>query len=196
MSREVQAGNYILQRMRNELDPNLFYHNVPHVLDVVQAAQMIGTSEQISDSEMELLRVAALFHDAGFLVRAENHEEIGCDIAKNFLPGFGYTTQEITVICEIIMATRVPHDPKNLLEKIICDADLDYLGREDFFTTGYNIYREFRVRNVIGDMRDWNELQVKFLSSHHYFTDTAIQLRSAKKAEHLQIIEQLLRETA
>lgn len=192
----MQAGNYILQRMRNELDINLFYHNVSHVLDVVQAAEMIGTSEQINDLEMELLRVAALFHDAGFLVRAENHEQLGCDIVKDFLPGIGYTNHEITVICEIIMATRVPHNPKNLLEKIICDADLDYLGREDFFTTGYNIYREFRVRNVVSDMRDWNELQVKFLSSHQYYTDTAIQLRGAKKAEHLLIVKQLLRETA
>ncbi len=195
MSRADQAANYILERMKTELDPSLYYHNVPHVLDVVGAAEMIGKSENISDADMELLRVAALFHDAGFMIQADNHEMLSCDIAKDFLPVAGYNDHEIAAICDIILATRVPQNPKSLLEKIICDADLDYLGRDDFFITGNNIFMEFRHRNLVKDLREWNELQVKFLTSHNYFTQTSIRLRNAKKEEHLQKIKQVLLET-
>jgi uncharacterized protein len=195
MSRVDQAGKYVLNRMSKELDGDLFYHNVPHVLDVLQAAEMIGKLERISDTDMELLKVAALFHDSGFLVSPENHEKYGCDIAMEYLPKIGFTEDEIEVICNLIMATKVPQSPRCHLEKIICDADLDYLGREDFFTTGNNIFREFQARNLVADMRDWNELQVKFLTAHNYFTATSIRLRSERKAEHLQKIKQLLQET-
>ncbi len=195
MSRLEQAGDYILHRMEKELNGNLYYHNVHHVVDVVQAALIIGKNEHISDEEMELLHVAALFHDSGFIISPENHEKLSCDIAMEYLPGIGYSESEIAVICSLIMATRVPQSPRNHLEKIMCDADLDYLGRDDFFTTGHNIFREFHARHLVKDFRDWNEMQVKFLTAHNYFTTTSINLRSAKKAEHLQKIQQLLQET-
>ena len=194
MSRVDQAGNYILNRMRNELNNELHYHNVTHVLDVLQAVEMIGKNENVSDKELELLRIAVLFHDAGFIYGAENHEKSSCEIASEFLPGIGVTEQEIGIICNLIMATKVPQSPRSHLEKIICDADLDYLGRDDFFTTGNNIFREFQARNLVANMRDWNELQVKFLTAHNYFTSTSIKLRNSKKEEHLQKIKQLLQE--
>ena len=180
--------------MKNELNDDLHYHNVTHVLDVLQAVEMIAKSEKVSDTELELLQVAVLFHDAGFIVSPDNHEKASCEIAAEYLPGIGFTEKEMEVICNLIMATRVPQSPRTHLEKIICDADLDYLGREDFFTTGNNIFREFQARNLISNMRDWNELQEKFLTAHNYFTRTSIQLRSAKKGEHLLKIQQLLRE--
>ena len=194
MSRSEQAGDYILNRMTKELNDNLYYHNVHHVLDVVQAAVMIGKMEKISTDEMELLTVAALFHDSGFIISPDNHEKLSCDIALEYLPGIGYSGSEIAVICNLIMATRVPQSPRNHLEKIMCDADLDYLGRDDFFITGHNIFREFHARFLVKDLRDWNEMQVKFLTAHNYFTATSIHLRSTKKAEHLQKIKELLQE--
>lgn len=90
------------------------------------------------------------------------------------------------------MATRVPQSPDGLLEKIICDADLDYLGRDDFFSIGNKIFREFMARNIVANEQEWNELQVKFLSVHNYFTNTSILLRAAKKEAHLKQVQQIL----
>ena len=192
MNRADQAGQYILNRMRNELSGNLSYHNVSHVQDVVNAAIMIGKLEQISEDELELLKVAAYFHDSGFIIQPDNHEKLSCDIAMEYLPGIGFSESEISTICKLIMATRVPQTPTNHLEQIICDADLDYLGRDDFFTIGNTIYREFISRNVVANEKDWNELQVKFLSAHNYFTSTSIKLRGPKKEAHLMQIKNLL----
>ncbi len=192
MDRVEKARNYILNRMYSELNPVLYYHNVPHVLDVLSAAESIGTAENISNTDMELLKVAALFHDCGFIVDADNHEKLGCDIARKALPEFAFTDREIDVICGLILATRVPQSPSGLLEKIICDADLDYLGRDDFYSIGNKIYREFLERNIVANEQEWNELQVKFLSVHNYFTNTSIRLRAAKKNDHLKQVQQIL----
>jgi len=172
----------------------MHYHNVPHVMDVLNAAETIGKLEKINDQEMELLQVAALFHDSGFIISADDHEQLSCDIARKFLPEIGFSERELEVICSLILATRVPQTPSTHLEKIMCDADLDYLGRDDFFTTGNNIYLEFMARNLVSDKKSWDEMQVKFLTAHNYFTPTSIRLRSAKKAEHLQKIKQHLQE--
>lgn len=181
-----------MKRMHDELNPVLYYHNVPHVLDVLSAAESIGKAENISNADMELLKVAALYHDSGFVVNADNHEKLGCDIAVSALPEFGFTEQEVEVICGLILATRVPQSPSGLLEKIICDADLDYLGRDDFFSIGNKIFREFMARNIVANEQQWNELQVKFLSVHNYFTNTSIRLRATKKEEHLKQVRQIL----
>jgi hypothetical protein len=142
---------------------------------------------------MELVKVAVLFHDSGFIQGSKNHEEVGCELAKSNLPGFGYANEEINSICGMIMATIYPQKPKNHLEEIVCDADLDYLGRDDFFTIGNTLLREMNTNGSVQTEDDWNKLQETFLGSHHYFTETANRLRGKKKNEHLEKIRQMNR---
>src|SRR5262245_55819701 len=125
MTRYEKTKDFILDKLSRELPANLYYHGVHHVLDVLSAAEMLGGEEKISEKEMELVKVAVLFHDAGFTISPKNHEQIGCDMVKTNLPGFGYQEDEINIICGMIMATAYPQKPKNHLEEIVCDADLD-----------------------------------------------------------------------
>lgn len=191
--RYQQAYDYIINRMNQEISPSYYYHNVPHVLDVLQAAERIAKAEKIADADLELLKVAVLFHDSGFIKSPINHEAISCMFATEFLPGIGYSSTEIHAICKLIMATRVPHQPESILEEIICDADLDYLGRDDFFTTGHKIFRELFEQGNIEDEKAWNELQVKFLTAHRYFTETSIATRQEAKERHLEQVKALIR---
>jgi uncharacterized protein len=192
MTRYEKASEYIIRRLREELSPQFHYHNIDHVLDVLSSAEQLGREEGISETEMELLRVSALYHDSGFLIRPENHEVSGCDLVKQILPGMGYSTAEIEIICGMIMATKIPQSPSTHLERIICDADLDYLGRNDFFDTGNKVYRELKEFGVIQDTQEWNSLQVSFLSSHNYFTETAIRLRKSAKLRNLEEVKKQL----
>src|SRR5262245_4945060 len=127
MTRYEKTKSFIVDKLTRELPSHLYYHGVHHSLDVLSAAEMLGREEKISDKEMELVKVAVLFHDSGFTVSPKGHEEIGCDLVRKNLPGFGYNSDEINSICGMIMATAYPQKPKNHLEKIVCDADLDYL---------------------------------------------------------------------
>jgi uncharacterized protein len=137
-----KAGEYILDKLRNELPVRLTYHNVDHTVDVHDAAKFIGQQENIDTEDMKLLLTAALYHDSGYLIKDKGHEEESCRIAKEALSLHHYNLNEIELICGMIIATKVPQAPKNLLEKILADADLDYLGRDDFFTKGYQLFTE------------------------------------------------------
>jgi len=182
----------ILDKLEKELPKYLYYHNVKHTVDVVTEVELIGWAEGINDEEMLLLKTAALFHDVGHTVEYDNHEYHGTVIAREMLPKYGYSEDQIDRICEIIMATKLPPNPKNLLEEIICDADLDYLGRTDFIPVSNTLYKELHEQNKIGSLNQWNKLQVKFISGHQYFTKTARSLREVNKQKQIERISRLI----
>lgn len=188
----LAARKFILSKLKSELQTELFYHSYAHTLDVYDSAVEIAEMEGISGNELILIKTAALYHDSGFLKTYQEHEKAGCELVKQVLPDFDYSPQEIEVICGMIMATKVPQKPQNHLEKVICDADLYYLGREDFFPVGRNLFREFMHYGVVHTEEDWNRIQIGFLSNHCYFTETAKRLRAPRKAEHLAQIQRLV----
>jgi uncharacterized protein len=184
-----QTKAFILDKLKNELPAHLSYHSMAHVIDVYQAAENIGKQENISEYDMQLLLTAVLFHDSGFINGPKKHEEESCKIANQYLPGYDYSVKEIEKINGMIMATQIPQLPKNHLEEIICDADLDYLGRDDFFPISDSLYKEFNIAGMIGNENNWNKLQVTFFEAHHFFTNTALKLRQKKKDENLALVK-------
>jgi uncharacterized protein len=186
------AKLFILRKMESELTSKLTYHGVHHTLDVLKITSELCEEENISKRETKLLKTAALFHDCGFTETYTNHEEKGCEIAKKSLPQFGYNKDDVEIICGMIMATKIPQAPKSLLEKIICDADLDYLGRNDFYKIGNTLFEEFKEYKVILDKESWNRLQVGFIGGHNYFTETTLARRESKKQEYLQELKELV----
>ncbi|MBX7109149.1 MAG: HD domain-containing protein [Chitinophagales bacterium] len=177
---------FIIEKLRRGLDPRLTYHGVHHTIDVVKEAMQIASEEHVTDPEdLLILHIAALFHDTGFLFIYKDHEERSCLIAKEFLPAFGVSSDQLNRIYGMIAATKLPQSPKNHLEQIICDADLDYLGREDFFATGKALYLEWKSYRFVKDEDDWNVKQVRFLEGHHYYTKSSALRREALKAQHL-----------
>lgn len=179
----------ILNKLKNELPANLFYHSIDHTLDVYHCAESIAKEERISDSDLKLLLIAAIYHDAGYLEQNHNHEQISCEIARKYLPQFNYSQENIDLICGIIMATKIPQRPKNHLEKIICDADLNYLGRTDFFDIGENLYREMFAFGYIKNKVEWNRIQLDFMRQHHYFTTTVIKHNYSQKEKNIAIVQ-------
>lgn len=182
----------ILDKLEKELPRYLFYHNVKHTVDVVTEVELIGWAEGCTDEEVLLLKTAGLFHDAGHTIGYDGHEELGCQLARKFLPKYGYTDEQIEKICTIIMATQLPPTPNTILEKIICDADLDYLGRSDMIPVSNTLYKELKEQEKIGSFNDWNKLQVKFISGHQYFTQTARSLREVNKQKQIERIRSLI----
>ena len=184
----------ILDKLEKELPDYLYYHNVKHTVDVVTEVELIGWGEGCSDEEILLLKTAGLFHDAGHTVAYDNHEFYGTELAREMLPKYNYTPEQIDHICELIMSTKLPPKPKNLLEDIICDSDLDYLGRSDFIPVSNTLYEELKAQNKMGTLNDWNKIQVKFITGHQYFTNTARSLREVNKQLQIERIQSLITE--
>jgi class 3 adenylate cyclase len=182
----------ILDKLEKELPDFLYYHNVKHTVDIVTEVELIGWGEGCTDEEILLLKTAGLFHDAGHTVAYDNHEYHGTVLAREMLPKYNYSPGQIEKICSIIMATKLPPKPANLLENIICDSDLDYLGRSDFIPVSNTLYEELKAQNKIGSLNDWNKLQVKFISGHQYFTQTARSLREVNKQQQIERIQSII----
>jgi adenylate cyclase len=184
----------ILDRLENELPGYLYYHNVKHTVDVVTEVELIGWAEGLDDEGILMLKTAALFHDAGHTIAYDEHEFHGTQLARKILPDYGYSGEQIDKICRIIMATKLPPEPKDIYQEIICDADLDYLGRSDMIPVSNNLYKELAEQNKIGSLNDWNKLQLKFISNHSYFTKTAQSLREVNKQKQIERIQKLITE--
>lgn len=187
------AKNFILNKLRAELPNGLTYHGFHHTLDVHRTASALCVTEGIKGEMVQLIKTAALLHDAGFVKNQHaGHEHQGCLLAKSILPEFDYTPEHIELICGMIMATKIPQSPTTLPEQIICDADLDYLGRTDFYTIGSSLFEELSLYNLIGDEQTWNKLQVSFLSAHRFHTKTNQKLREPVKQAYLKELESLV----
>jgi len=186
------ASGYIIHRLQRELNPALSYHCVEHTIDVLDATRRLADSEKIGPHDQALLETAALFHDAGMIIQYKDHESVSVDLAREFLPGFGYSTSEVEEIASLIMVTKLPQRPYNHVEQIICDADLDYLGRDDFFINSFKLRLEWQTNGIINtSLPEWFDIQIQFLQEHRYFTNSAILLRNEKKHNHLEAIKLL-----
>ena len=189
-----KAERHIMKVLQKGLSDKLHYHSINHTQDVVKAVERLALMEGVTDEGLFLLKSAATYHDAGFVEQYEKNEPVGARLAEEILPKYGYTQQHIETIKELIYVTQIPHKPKNKLEEIICDADLDYLGRDDFHEIADKLRRELREHGKLDSDRKWDEIQVQFLNSHRYFTETAIRTRRPKKLKNLEeVIERLER---
>ncbi len=183
---------FILDKLDRELPPFLYYHNTRHTIDVINQVEILGYGEGVSDEELLLLKTAALFHDTGYIVGSENHEYFGTQIARDILPNYNYTQDQIDRICSLILATKLPPNPTNIYERIICDADLVYLGRTDFIPVSNMLYDELKALGSNLDIDAWNQKQVDFLTKHHYFTETAIKVLEVGKEYQIERLKNLI----
>jgi len=187
------AEKYIVKRLTRDLPDGLYYHGIHHTMDVCEAVERIALWEGLKGEDLYLLKTAALFHDAGFIHSYESNEPIGAEMAKEMLPSFGYTKEQIEQVIELIEATKIPHNPKNKLEEIMCDADLDYLGRQDFHPIAETLRKELVEFGKIPDNNlVWYEMNVKFLSTHKYFTDSAKARRAPEKLKRIEEFKEKL----
>lgn len=183
----------IVNKLKALLPEELIYHDVDHTLNVEKAAIRYATLEGINDHDLFLLRTAALYHDSGFILQYEKNEDFAIQLAQNNLPIFGYTEQEIKIVSKIIGATRSNTEPVTMLEKIMCDADHDYLGRPDYSFIATRLRSELVTQDHDMNDKEWIEFQLKYLEHIHcYFTETAKNIRqNGKEARISELKNQL-----
>ena len=177
-------------RLARELSPHLTYHSLRHTLDdVLPASARLGAASGLDAADMLLLTTAALFHDTGFLLSYEAHEDHSILLAQTALPDFGYEAEQIDAITALIGATRMPQRPCGRLQELLCDADLDLLGRDDFLPLNGALLTELRHYSArpISE-KVWLQEQTRFLEEHHFFSPAALTLRSAGKARNLALM--------
>jgi len=186
------AKKFILSKLEQGLGDELHYHCVEHTLDVIEAVNRLAVMENVNGHENELLRTGAVIHDLGFIETYNGHENASIRMAKEILPEYGYSAEDIKIVEGLIRSTEIPQKPVTHLEQIMADADLDYLGRDDLFLIGQRLQYEWQLQGIISSLREWHEKQLVFIKDHEYFTASAKKLRNNKKQENIIELEGLL----
>ena len=179
----------ILKEVTCFLDENLpkylTYHNTAHTLYVLDRAVHIAQKEGVNKTGLNLIKIAALYHDIGFTISNIEHEKKGCKIATKQLKNFGYSQEEIKAVCGMIMATKIPQNPQNHLEEIIADADLEYFATSNYQQIAHNLFLELHQYNPRLTTNEWKAIQVDFLKNHYYHTDYCKRYKTFRKKRNL-----------
>jgi len=179
---------YIIGKLETELSEKLTYHGVKHTKYVLLSCEKYIKRMRIPANEAFLLRSAAIMHDTGYIWTFDNHEDESINYARKILPEWNYSNSEIERIAAIIAATKIPQKPSNVVEQIIADSDLDYLGTDYFYKIGNKLYNELKAYNRITNEEQWDRLQVNFLQNHRFHTPFAIKHREPVKRKYLNEI--------
>lgn len=186
--------DFVIEDLKNNLPDFVSYHNFEHTQDVTFWAQKIAEKEGLSESELLILKTAALLHDTGYLAdpKGVGHEDRSCGYAKGILPKYGYSEEQIEEITETIMATKLPQNPKNQLQEILCDADLYYLGTNKYFLFTEKLFSEFKHEGRDVNSDNWHQIQNDFLQKHRFFTKTAkAELKETKDKNINKILAEI-----
>lgn len=187
-----KAKQYIINLLESDLSKGFLYHDLAHTLDVFNSATRLGEMAGLGKHDLLLLKTAALYHDVGLIYATDGHEKKGVEVIKEVLPEFGYSDEDLEEIASMILATQIPQNPSNKLEELLCDADLDYLGRDDFFILAAKLqleWRRLKVKDISFD--EWLFFEKGFLAEHNYFTEQARQLRDVGKKDNLDQIKNI-----
>lgn len=185
----------IINRLKSLLPEKIRYHDIPHTLNVEKAAIRYAQLEGIANEDLFLLRTAVLFHDAGFVRQYFANEDFGIRMAGSILPSFGYTIEQIDIISNIINATKSAVEPITPLEKIMCDADHDYLGRPDYHSIANKLRKEMEEYDRSFSDEEWYRFQLDFLENHHrYYTETARNIRAQGKRNRILELQRKIKE--
>ena len=191
------VDRYIRDLFRDELPDGIKYHDADHTLHptkgVVAVANSIAVSENISEHDRELLIAAAYFHDTGYIREYDKNEPIAARMAGRILKLIGYQPQEIEKIQKMILATDLAREPKTHIEKILCDADLDHLGRDDFFELDGKLREGRRIRGLdVSDDAKWYKGTLKILKMHRFYTQSQKKLKEKEKQKNKKKLLKLL----
>ncbi|NNK89917.1 MAG: HD domain-containing protein [Saprospiraceae bacterium] len=187
----IKLRKRAFELLENQLSSKLSYHGIHHTMDVLKTVNFYIRLNKLPRKEAQLLRIAALYHDIGFIETYKEHEKIGVGILKRHMLEFGCDMKDFKILEGLIMSTKVPQNPKTKLERILCDADLFYLGGRKYYPISETLFEELKNFKIITSEEQWNKIQVSFLSSHDYHTRYAKKNLREGKNRRIEEISKL-----
>ena len=187
-----EARNFVFDLFQSASLQKYAYHNLSHTLSVVAAGKYLGRQHDLSLSDLEILELAALFHDTGYLHHWQGHEEASAEIACQFLRNQTYAEERIEQVIACILATKMPQRPGNLLERIICDSDLFHLTQDTYLSKAFLLREEMEETRgrFLSDAMFLNS-EVRFLSQHQFKTAFVQKQFAHQKAKNIGLLHQL-----
>lgn len=190
----IRKSRAYAEEILRKLPETFTYHNLKHTTGVAEAAEEIGRQSTLSNDDLENVLIAAWLHDTGYEKDREHHEERSADTATTLLESWGASPDKVKKVQNLIAATRMPQNPQNLAEQVLCDADLYHLSKKDIFECAQQIRSEIETfKNIKFESdKEWGEYNLKFLKSHSYFTLYGRQVLEERKKKNIKKLKKML----
>ncbi len=190
-----RSRDFVEKYLQENINEQLYYHNFKHLQDVADAANEIGQATNLNHDQLETVIIAAWFHDTGYSQGWENHEFVSKNLAAKFLQTQGVSEEKISAIGGCIIATKMPQRPTNLMEEVLCDADLNHISSEEFFTKSEMLRKEISARNDTDIKKiKWFKESLKFIKSSNYFTPYAKEKYLPAKKQNVAKLKSLVKQ--
>ncbi len=182
----LKVQEYVIETFKKKGPNEKVYHGLDHTKNVAKACKVIGKASGLTDSELEIVQIAGWFHDLGHIETDVGHENKSADLAVKFLRKNQYPKEKIEKVVNCILATKVPQNPTNLLENVICDADLHHIGTKEFFSK--NELFKIELETLLGKTfteSTWLRKSINFFTSQKFFTDYARKSFNEEKKNNI-----------
>ena len=189
MRRFGEIHNIIINRLKEGLPSYLTYHDVAHTEDVIKKSILLAELANLTQDEIDLIKTAALYHDSGFLMAREEHEEKSCLIVENDRLEMDFSKSDLQKICEMIQATKIPQNATSLYQKILADADLFYLGTGEYALYANKLFEEIKYFTPQITTEEWFRIQIDFMEQHSYFTPYGKSVLDPVKQKNLKSLK-------
>lgn len=188
-----EISQYISNLFDKRLPASFLYHNMRHTKDVVHTSSEIAEKSGLDNEDIELLLIAAWFHDTGYIESIENHEEKSAEMAEEYLSKMNYPREKISAVTRTILSTKIPQRPDNDIEKILCDADLAYMGSNDLLEKIELLREEWALTlNRIYTDHEWFNASMNFIESNSFHTEFARKKFEGKRKKNLALLQQMI----
>ena len=184
--------NTALSFLEKNLGKRYTYHNQAHTLEVCNAVKLFAEHTELPPETYAALRIAAIFHDFGYLERSFDNEKLALPYIQDFGRQFGIAESILLAANDMILETTFPYQPSSAAGKLLCDADIEYIGRECFIEQAELFRKELSSDNIVYTERDWWSFELKFLQENTFFTPIVQSLRNAGRLRNLEKVRQLL----
>lgn len=183
---------YVTNHITTNISKNYTYHDLQHTQNVVDSAKEIASYLSLPSLDLEMLCLSAWFHDVGYDQGPEGHEQRSAAHARKYLTAKNYPEKNIQTIEGCILATKMPSNPQNLLQEILCDADFSHLGKKNYWDRCSRVRQELNsVKSLIMSDSEWVDFEIAFLQQHNWFSYPAKLLYEKRKIKHLrQLVKQ------
>ncbi len=190
----IKTRAYVEKLFQNELPEKFVYHNMTHTLDVVDATVEIARKSHLRKEQMETVLLAAYLHDIGYTRDAQDHEEHSIALSREFLASESLPPKRIEEVIGCIEATKMPQNPKTLVQRVLCDADLYHLAGGQYFEKAELLREEFSsVENDHITELEWLDMSTLFINNHQYFTEYGKRVLHPKKQQNLKRIKKRIK---
>jgi HD superfamily phosphodiesterase len=188
------ASKHVFELYRGAAaDTPLLYRGFTRTREVVDACKDIAKGCKLEEDDVEVVLLAAWFHDAGYAVGTDGDRTRSVEVCRSFLGDKSNGLSERVLSC-MEGAGQTAGEKRSVRDDVLYDALLAPLASKSYVNDAelLRLETERREGRLYSDV-DWTQHCISFFEQHPFRTRYAQMEYSARRAENLVKLHRQLR---